>query len=123
MNRIALTLAGLAFAAGAAYADDCVPPETPVVPDGGTASMEEMVTAQGEVRAFQADNLEYRECLDPKIAAMKADAAAEDASKEDVAKLQKLNKAYNDSVAREKELAEQFNSQIPKFNAANDSDG
>ncbi|MDZ7783357.1 MAG: hypothetical protein U5K56_10670 [Halioglobus sp.] len=123
MNRIALTLAGLAFAAGAAQADDCAAPETPVVPDGKTASMEEMVAGQEEVKAFQTANLEYRNCLDPKIVAATANVTAEDASKEDVAELKELNEAYNEAVTREEHLAEQFNTQIREFKAANDSDG
>jgi len=121
MNRIALTLAGLVFAAGAAHAEDCVAPETPVVPDGKTASMDEMIAGQEDVKAFQAANLEYRNCMDPKIVAATANVTSEDASKEDVAKLKELNQAYNKAVTREQDLAEQFNTQIAEFKAANDS--
>ena len=47
-----------------AKAQACDVPVAPPTPDGGSATLEDMIAAQGEVKAFQAANAEYLECVD-----------------------------------------------------------
>ena len=42
----------------------CDMPVAPPTPDGGSATLEDMIAAQGEVKTFQAANAEYLECVD-----------------------------------------------------------
>ena len=50
----------------------CDVPVAPPTPDGSSATLEEMIAAQGEVKAFQAANAEYLECVDDQMASEKA---------------------------------------------------
>ena len=47
-----------------ATAQACDVPVAPPTPDGGSATLEDMIAAQGEVKTFQAANAEYLECVD-----------------------------------------------------------
>jgi hypothetical protein len=50
----------------------CDAPETPSVPDGAGASLEEMIAAQTAVKTFQASNAEYLTCVDEQMGDFKA---------------------------------------------------
>ena len=65
-----LLLAMTLLSSAAAHA--CDVPVAPPTPDGESATLEEMVAAQGEVKAFQAANAEYLECVDNQMTAEKA---------------------------------------------------
>ena len=54
-----------------ATAQACDVPVAPPAPDGESATLEEMISAQGEVKAFQAANAEYLECVDNSMTAEK----------------------------------------------------
>lgn len=118
-----LKLAVLGFSLGAAghVAAECVAPETPTMPDGSSATMEEMLAGQKAVKAFQAANLEYMTCLDPLIAAATEKATGEAATAEDIAAVKSLEEQYNAAVSSEEELAGQFNTEIREYKAANPS--
>ncbi|MEZ5568452.1 MAG: hypothetical protein R3E54_08965 [Halioglobus sp.] len=118
MKAITLTLLGL-LSAGSAWAQDCTAPQAPTIPDGSSASMEQMLEGQQAVKTFQAANSEYMTCLDPQIAAASARATAEEASDGDRAALKSLEEAYNAAVSREEAVAGEFNKQIREYKAAN----
>jgi hypothetical protein len=118
MKLTTLTLIGL-LSAGTAWAQDCTAPQAPTIPDGSSASMEQMLQGQQAVKTFQAANSEYMTCLDPLIAAATAQATAEDASDADRASLKSLEEAYNAAVSREEAVAGDFNTQIRNYKAAN----
>ncbi|GAB3111389.1 hypothetical protein [Pseudomaricurvus hydrocarbonicus] len=109
----------LTLGSGYSFAD-CSSPTAPTIPDGKTASMDEMLASKKAIGDFQAANTEYLGCMDKKMAAVKATTA--EGSAEDMAKAQaqmgKLTDDYNKSVDTEKALAEQFNSAIREFKAA-----
>ncbi|EED35157.1 hypothetical protein NOR51B_1102 [Luminiphilus syltensis NOR5-1B] len=109
------------MAASPAFADDCEAPEAPTLPDGSSASMEEMVAGQGAIKAFQAESGEYRTCLDTEIAAAqkRVKKGDEDDKAEAAAAFEAATEAYNASVATEEKLAEDFNTAIRAFKAAN----
>ena len=122
MNKIAVLVAGMVFAAGAA-AEDCTAPEAPTLPEGGSSTMEQMLEGQKAVKAFQAANLEYMGCLETKFTA--AEKAAKSGSDEEKADAQKVYNesmnAYNAAVTKEEEVVGQFNTEIREYKAANPS--
>ena len=108
---LALTLAPM----GTAQA--CDAPVAPPSPDGGSSTLEEMIAAQVEVKAFQAANAEYLECVDNQ---MSAEQESIDEGDESAKERYALSAAdYNAAVSREEQVAADFNSAIKAYKAAN----
>jgi hypothetical protein len=117
MNKIKLALLGLTLGSTVSVAGECVPPEAPVVPDGATASMEQMLAGQKAVKTFQTANIEYMACLEPKITA--AQGEVESGSEDTSAAVKKLEERYNEAVSAEEVVAGQFNTEIRAYKTAN----
>ena len=100
-----------------ATARACDVPGAPPTPDGGSATLENMIAAQGEVKAFQAANAEYLECVDDLMASEKASDAEGDKSAEERFALAAAD--YNAAVSREEQVAADFNAAIRAYKAAN----
>ena len=123
-----LAIAALALSLGGtlattAHADDgCQKPDQPVVPDGSEATMEAMLAGQKAVKAFQASNMEYMQCLEARYSAAAADAKnASDENEQALAKADydKSIDAYNAAVSAEEAVAEDFNVALRAYKAAN----
>lgn len=112
-------LLATAFTSTGALADECNLGEMPTLPNGATASMEEMVAGQQSIKAFQAEAQAYRTCLDEGMAAIKK--AATDGDKESAEAFKAMTDDYNASVAAEEAIASDFNAQIRAYKAANPS--
>ena len=95
----------------------CDVPVAPPTPDGSGATLEEMISAQGEVKAFQAANAEYLECVDGQMASEKAAIDEGDDSAEERYALAAAD--YNAAVSREEQVAADFNTAIRAYKAAN----
>ena len=95
----------------------CDVPVAPPMPDGSSATLEEMISAQGEVKAFQAANAEYLECVDGQMASEKAAIDEGDESAEERYALAAAD--YNAAVSREEQVAADFNTAIRAYKAAN----
>ena len=121
MNSIKLALIGLALGSAASIADECNTPPLPTLPDGATASMEEMLLGQAAVKDYQAANSEYRTCLEPLVSAAEVAAAGDSPGPELQETLKKLNDDYNASVSTEEELATKFNEALRAYKTANPS--
>ena len=121
MTEMKLMIAALALAGTSALAEDCTAPQVPSLPDGATASYDDMIAGQGAVKAFQAENLEYMNCIEPRINTALAAAQAEDATDADKAAVASLEAAYNAAVSAEEDLAGKFNSAIRAYKEANPS--
>ncbi len=119
MNTIKLALLSLSLASTVSLAGECTAPAKPTVPDGGTASMEDMLAGQKSVKGFQTANLAYMACLEPQIAAARAELEAGDKGAAD--RITQLEETYNDAVSQEEEVAGQFNTEIREYKAANPS--
>ena len=91
------------------------------MPDGATATLDQMLTGQQAVKAYQASNSEYRTCLEPLVSAAEVAAAGDSPGPELQETLEKLNEDYNASVSAEEELAENFNIELREYKAANPS--
>jgi hypothetical protein len=118
MNTIKLALIGLALGSAPSMASECAAPGLPTLPDGATATMEQMLAGQKAVKEYQAANSEYRACLDPQVSAAEAAAAGESPSEEAKAALKKLNDDYNSSVSKEEEIAVKFNAALRDYKTA-----
>lgn len=119
MNAIKLALVGLVLGSAASMAGDCTAPDVPALPDGDSATLEQMLEGQAAVKAYQASNTEYRSCLEPKISAAEVAASGESPGPELTEALNALNAEYNASVSAEEELAGKFNTELKKYKAAN----
>ena len=119
MNNFKIGLAALALVSANSIAGECSIPDIPELPDGGSATMEQMLEGQKSIKAFQTANLEYMSCLDPLIAAAAETANADTASDEDKAAVKQLEEKYNTAVSVEEDLAGQFNTEIREYKAAN----
>ena len=102
-------LVGQAFLAGLVFAE-CEREAAPDLPDGASATMEEMVAGQGAVKAYVASSNSYLECMDAEMAAI-----PEEETDARVAALESYNAAVDEQAA----VAEGFNEQIRAFKAAN----
>ncbi len=100
------TLFLLGFLGATALA--CEAPDTPAVPDGGSASQAEMVDGQKAVKSYMTAANDYLACLDEAI-------------KDAVRKSEKaeMNRAYNRAVDQMNEIADAFNRALRDFKAAN----
>ena len=115
MKTASLLCGLLALPVGLAQA--CDVPVAPPTPDGAGATLEEMIAAQGEVKAFQAANADYLACVDDQ---MKAEQAAIDEGDNSAEERYALAAAdYNAAVSREEQVAADFNSAIRAFKEAN----
>ena len=122
MNYIKMALIGLALGSTASIADDCTAPPSPTLPDGATATMEQMLAGQQAVKAYQAANTDYRACLDPLVTAAEVAAAGDSPGPDLKATLSQLNDDYNGSVSAEDEVAEAFNTALRAYKKANPAD-
>ncbi len=118
INRSKLALIGLALGSAVSMAGECPVPSDPRLPDGATATMEQMLAGQKAVKEYQAANSEYRACLDPQVSAAEVAAAGDSPSQEALAALKKLNDDYNASVSKEEELATKFNAALRDYKTA-----
>ena len=93
MKVIKYTALAMALGSTSALAADCEAPATPELPDGATASMEQMLAGQKAVKAFQAANLEYMKCLEPGLTA--AEAAVKEGAEGAAESYQAAQETYN----------------------------
>ena len=120
MNTAKSLLALLALGSSMDMAD-CVQPESPTLPDGSSATMDDMIAGQQAVKAFQAANLEYMGCLETQFTAAKKTIEEGKASDAEALKAayEKDVEAYNEAVSAEEAMAGKFNTEIREFRAAN----
>ena len=107
----------LATAAASAYAD-CPYPQAPAkLPDGATATLEEMVAGQKAVGAYQKAINDYNACIDKEL----DDALAKGGDKlrpEDKKKMQQVEaQKHNAAVDQLQTVADRFNEQVKVYKA------
>ncbi len=119
MKAIKYTALALALGSTSALAADCEAPAAPELPDGSTATMEQMLAGQKAVKTFQAANLDYMKCLEPDLTA--AEAAAKAGDEGAAEKYQAAQETYNAAVSAEEAVAGEFNTEIREYKAANPS--
>ncbi|HEY8538783.1 MAG TPA: hypothetical protein VIL28_07940 [Steroidobacteraceae bacterium] len=112
----ALLLGGL-LASGFAVAE-CVYPKAPTnIPDGKTATEEEMIAGMRAVKEYNEQVNAYLSCLEMKTQSDIA-AAGSDASPETIAQIKAINaKRHNAAVEELEAHAARFNEQVRIFKA------
>jgi hypothetical protein len=122
MMRKTFVLAALAacLATGSAGAA-CIYPRAPEhIPDGKTATFEEMVTAQQAVKQFDADVTAYNACLDMEMLSFEQSGQFDEARLLELRAMQaKKNNAAVDEVQA---VADQFNEQLRIFKTRDKKD-
>jgi uncharacterized protein YfkK (UPF0435 family) len=115
-EMIRLTLALLAFAASGAAHATCIYPRAPAtVPDGATATFEEMAAAQKAVRQFNEDINAYNACLDLEMTTFEKSGQYDENRLTELRAMQaKKNNAAVDEVQA---IADRFNEQLRIFKA------
>ncbi len=111
-----LTLALIALAASGTAQATCIYPRAPEkLPDGATATYDQMATAQKAVQQFNEDINAYNSCLDLETE------AAEKSGTYDENRLQELRaiqvKKNNAAVDEVQAIADRFNEQLRIFKA------
>ena len=119
---IPLTLV-LALGAAATAQADCTYPRAPdKIPDGATASKDEMVAAKNDVSRYNNEMNAYLDCIKLEIQAIPKDAKM---SKDDKAKAEAqeklLDQKNNAAVDELQSVASRFNEQLKIWKAKNAS--
>jgi hypothetical protein len=106
-KRILVAVA-LAYAASVpAYADNCVlPPAPSKIPDGNTATQQEMVTAMNTLKEYNNDVDTYNKCLEFEAKQNRLSRTEEE-------------KMHNNAVDTLQKIAAKFNEQVRTFKAKN----
>lgn len=120
MNNKLILAVALVLGSNMAMAE-CEIPEPPKIPDGSSAAMPDMIAGQKDVKAFQAANIAYMDCVEKLMNESEA-AAKKGTDDEKAAAVIVYDKAvtdYNAAVSKEEDVAGQFNKQIGKFKEAN----
>lgn len=113
---LALVSALAVGAALPAYADCTFPRAPAALPDGNTATMEEMVAGQQTVKKYMADMDVYLKCLDDEKVALPekpSDDQKKEYERQEAIRVQKHNAAVGDMEG----VAGKFNEQLKSFRA------
>jgi hypothetical protein len=102
--------------AASAALQACPRPTAPTVPDGTTASREEMVAATAAFKFFDAATNSYTHCVDATIERIASQHP--DASRDDLHSLKEFGTvAHNTAIDQETALADQLNEQVRSYKA------
>jgi len=121
MKRLTNTALIISFYFAAQSAFACDYPERVLIPNGNTASKEEMVVGQRGVKTYVADMEVYLECIIKEEKDARNDMndleAEVEQEREDM-----LNKKYNAAVDEMERVAAQFNAEVQAYRAQSDND-
>ena len=116
MKNIIKLICGISILIGAHSALACDYPDRVVIPNGTTATKEDMLQGQRSVKVFVADMEVYLECIvdTEKMAraGMEEISANDEQQREDL-----LNKKYNAGVDEMERVAAQFNVEVQAYRA------
>lgn len=94
----------------------CPRATAPTVPDGTTASREEMAAATAAFKSFDTATNSYAHCVDVTIERIASQHP--DASQDDLHSLQEFGKvAHNTAIDQETAVADQLNAQVRSYKA------
>jgi len=93
----------------------CTLEAEPSIPDGSTATLDQMKATQAAVKAYGND---YRTCLDTEAAAANAAAPKDETAEAKAARAASTATAYNTSIDKQAALAARFNDAVKAYKAA-----
>jgi hypothetical protein len=116
-------ITALAALAGPGYADCSYPPPPAKLPNGNTASMQEMLDAKQAVTQYNKDINAYVACikLEHETAVTNAGDKLTPAQKADMEKMEVQKN--NAAVDQLQSIADRFNEQVKAYKAAHDPNG
>jgi hypothetical protein len=115
--KVLLAMAFAAAAAAPVYAD-CPYPQAPAkIPDGATATLEDMVAGQKAVGAYQKAINDYTTCIDKELedALSKGGDQLKPAQKADMQRVEAQK--HNAAVDQLQAVADRFNEQVKVYKA------
>ena len=126
MNRITAAgtvLAGLLALGATAANADCTYPRAPTgLPDGATATQDEMVGGMKTIKEYNNAVTAYLNCLESEMAA-RIEAAGPDAPPEQVEQIKAIHtKRHNAAVEELEANAARFNEQVKVYKARDNKD-
>lgn len=124
--RLCFILAALAAVAGPVYADCSYPPPPTKIPDGNTATKEEMLEAKNAVTQYNKDINAYVSCikLEHDAAVTKVGDKPTPEQKADMARMEQVEVQKNNAAVDQlQSIADRFNEQVRIFKAKHDSNG
>ncbi|HKS56656.1 MAG TPA: hypothetical protein VJS12_15285 [Steroidobacteraceae bacterium] len=115
--RILTGLALTTLLAAAAQAE-CTYPKAPAnLPDGNSATQDQMVEGMKQVKAYNGQVTEYLGCLEQEMN-QRVEAAGPDAPAEQIEQIKAIhNKRHNAAVDELEQTASRFNEQVKAFKA------
>ena len=116
MTRLAVCVALASLAQGALACDY---PTRATVPDGATASKDEMISGQRNVKDYMAAMEDYLSCIEAEEAAAVLQLGNLDESAKRL-RADMFNKKYNAAVEEMNLVAEEFNLQVRTYKQRND---
>jgi hypothetical protein len=117
MNKTIKIVSGCLLLIAAPMSFACDYPERPSIPDGSTASKEELLAAKDSVADYLAGVDDYLTCIE--TAEKEAVAALEDADTADLKRRDEMISSKFDAANEEKALVgEEFNQEVRAYNAA-----
>ena len=106
-----------ALTAAPVYADCPYPPAPSKVPDGASATMEDMLAGQRAVKAYDKAINDYVACIDKELQDSIA-AAGDKLKPEQKADMEKVEaQKHNAAIDQEQSVADRFNEQVKVFKA------
>jgi hypothetical protein len=106
-----------AFTAGSAHADCAYPPAPTKLPDGASATLEEMVAGQKAVKEYDKAIKEYVDCIDKELDD-KITKAGDQLKPQQKADMQKVEaQKHNAAIDQLQSVADRFNEQVKVFKA------
>jgi hypothetical protein len=119
MKALFAIAAMASLTAGTAYADCSYPPPPEHLPDGNTATLEEMIAAQKAVKEYDKAINAYVSCIQLE----KSDAvtkAGDKLTKEQAADLERVEvQKHNAAIDQLQSVADRFNEQVKVYKAKN----
>lgn len=117
MNKTLQITLALVLLSAASGAIACDYPERADVPDGATATKEEMINGQSAVKSFMTAMEEYLSCIEAEEAAAVL-ALGDDVDEETTRRRNEIfNEKYNGAVEEMNRVAEEFNIQVRAYKA------
>jgi hypothetical protein len=121
MTKLLKIAVGAFLMIAAPFSFACDYPARPGIPDGSTASKEELLAAKDAVGAYLADMDEYLSCIEN--AEKEAVAELDNPDPDDLKRRDEMLSSKFDAANEEKALVgEQFNQQVRAYNAARQAD-
>ena len=113
--KVLLAMA-LATVTASAYADCPYPPAPAKLPDGATATLEDMVAGQKAVGAYQKAINDYNACIDKELdAALKGGDKLKPEQKQEMQRVEAQK--HNAAVDQLQSVADRFNEQVKVYKA------